>query len=394
MRGVSGVIESIRDRLARDPDSSSVYLLTNSNFTPMTGNLSSWPQEETSSKGWLNFKFYDPRSKRDFYARARPFILKDGFHLLVGRDTRDLKSIQQLLKRAMLWGVLITFALGLFGGGIMSRSMIRRIELINKNSRDIIAGNLWQRIPLSGGNDDIDQLAKNLNHMLDEIERLMFGIQQVSNNIAHDLRTPLTRMHNRLEQLQIEFKDSRSHNDTIQECIADSEQLLKTFAALLRIASIEAGGHRVNFSSVKLNDLVNDAVELYGALAETNNLTILIEDSQLIIFEGDQDLLFQALINLLDNAIKYSPTESKITIGIKQTKHSIELIVTDDGPGIPENEYEKIGQRFYRLEASRNKPGSGLGLSLVKAVVSLHRGTLLLADNNPGLKITLRFPID
>jgi signal transduction histidine kinase len=391
LRGVNGVIASIGDRLQRDPDSSSVYLLTTPDFIPMTGNLSSWPKVKTTTQGWLNFQFKDPRSSRDFYARARPFVLQGGFNLLVGRDTRDLNEIQQLLKRAILWGLLITLGLGLLGAGIMSRSIMSRIELINQNSRDIIAGNLSQRIPLSGGNDDIDQLAKNLNHMLDEIERLMDGIRQVSDNIAHDLRTPLTRMRNRLEQLQTNFKINSPEFNAAQDSMNDADQLLKIFAALLRIARIEAGGHPVNFSSVNLNGLVTDAVELYEALAEDNEIEIILKKNDEAIIEGDRDFLFQALINLLDNAIKYTPTKGKITIFLEKNQQYIELMITDTGPGIPEKEYKNIGQRFYRLEASRGMPGSGLGLSLVNAVVHLHKGTLLFAGNNPGLITQLRF---
>ncbi len=392
LRGVNGIVDSITDRLQKDPDSSSVYLLTTPDFTPVTGNLTSWPQVNVSTDNWMNFQFYDERSGREFHARARLFILQEGFNLLVGRDIRDLKAIHQLLKRSMLWGLLIILGLGLFGGIIMSRSMMRRIELINQNSRDIIAGDLSKRIPLvRGGNDDIDQLANNLNHMLDEIEHLMTGIQQVSNNIAHDLRTPLTRMRNRLEQLQLGLTGTNPHKPIVQECIDDADQLLNTFAALLRIARIEAGGHSTKFSSVNLSELVNDAAELYEVLAEANGLEFIIEASAPIMIEGDRDLLFQALANLIDNAIKYTPTKGKITISSTKNEYYSEIIISDSGPGIPVAEHEKVSQRFYRLESSRNTPGSGLGLSLVKAVALLHRGKLLLAENSPGLIATLRF---
>ncbi len=390
LRGVNGLVASINDRLQQDPDSSSVYLLTTPNLTPVAGNLSSLPPEGVSTDNWMTFQFYDERSNRIFHARARLFMLAEGFNLLVGRDTSDLKGIQQLLQRAMLWGLLIILGLGLFGGIIMSRSMTRRIELINQNSREIIAGNLSKRIPLSKqGSDDIDQLASNLNHMLDEIEHLMTGIQQVSNNIAHDLRTPLTRIRNRLERLQLEFDDNSLYKESVQECITDADQLLKTFAALLRIARIEAGGHQANFAPVNVNELLNDAAELYEALAEDKQLKLIIEKSQPAIIEGDRDLLFQALANLIDNAVKYTPVQGKITLGIKQSDSYTEIIVADSGPGIAFEERDKVSQRFYRLETSRNTPGSGLGLSLVKAVALLHRGELRFADNTPGLIATL-----
>ncbi len=392
IRGVNGLVGSIRDRLQQDPDSSSVYLLTTPDLIPLEGNLSSFPREGTSAGNWMTFQFYDERSGRDFHARARLFILDEGFNLLVGRDTGDLKAIQKLLQSAMLWGLLIILGLGLFGGIIMSRSMTRRIELINQNSRDIIAGDLSKRIPLSKrGNDDIDQLASNLNHMLDEIEHLMTGIQQVSNNIAHDLRTPLTRIRNRLEHLQLEFDHDSLYKQSVQHCIDDADQLLKTFSALLRIARIEAGGHQNNTSLVDLNELIKDAAELYEALAESNQLTLVVKESPQSNIEGDRDLLFQALANLIDNAIKYTPNEGIITLSIQQSGDYIDLAVADSGPGIPVDEHDKVSQRFYRLESSRNTAGNGLGLSLVKAVALLHQGKLLLSDNNPGLIATVRF---
>lgn len=394
LRGVNGLVASINDRLQQDPDSSSVYLLTAPDLRPVAGNLSSLPPEKVNSNNWMTFQFYDERSGRAFHARARLFMLEEGFSLLVGRDTSVLNDIQQLLQRAMLWGLLIILGLGLFGGIIMSRSMTRRIELINQNSREIIAGNLSKRIPLSKqGSDDIDQLASNLNHMLDEIEHLMLGIQQVSNNIAHDLRTPLTRIRNQLERLQLKFDNNSFYRDSVQECIDDADQLLKTFAALLRIARIEAGGHQTNVETVNLNQLVNDAFELYEALAEDKQVELSIKQEQdlQIDIEGDRDLLFQALANLIDNAIKYTPSAGKITLSIEQSDHYTHLIVADSGPGIAVEEYDKVSQRFYRLETSRNTSGSGLGLSLVKAVALLHHGQLLFADNNPGLIATLHF---
>ena len=206
-RGLNGLVRTITKRLERDPQSFSVYLLASPNYTPLAGNLTAWPDVEPTLDGWLNFEFEDPRAGgRVFQARVRPFVLEGGLHLLVGRDTRELKATQQLIVRALLWGLAITLALALVGGITMSRSMLRRIEQINQTSREIIGGDLSRRVPTSGADDDFDQLAVNLNAMLDEIERLMGGIRQVSDNVAHDLRTPLTRLRNRLEQLRSELE--------------------------------------------------------------------------------------------------------------------------------------------------------------------------------------------
>jgi len=390
-RRLNGLVETITERLERDPNSSSVYLLASPSLSPLAGNLSAWPDVAPTEDGWLNFEFKDPRAGgRLFQARARAFMLQGGLHLLVGRDTRELKGTQQLIIRALLWGFAITIALALLGGVIMSRGMLRRIELINQTSRNIMTGDLSQRIPTRGTSDELDQLAGNLNTMLDEIEHLMDGIRHVSDNIAHDLRTPLTRLRNRLEQLQINLEDNSPYKEQVEHSITDADQLLSTFSALLRIARIESGGHKTDFIPVNLTALVHDAAELYEAVADEKQLHFSTDAEDAVTIEGDRDLLFQALINLLDNAVKYTPKGGNVSLTLKRNNKAIDISVSDTGPGIPEDERGKVGQRFYRLERSRSTPGSGLGLSLVKAVAQLHHAALILEDNSPGLKATLR----
>lgn len=390
-RGLNGLAETISDRLERDPDSSSVYVFATPDRRPVAGNLSAWPKATPDADGWLDFEFRDPRAGgRLFQARARAFVLQGGMHLLVGRDTRELKSTQQLITRALLWGLAITLALALAGGVLMSRSMLRRIEQINQTSRNIMAGDLTQRVPARDTGDEFDQLAGNLNSMLDEIERLMNGIRHVSDNIAHDLRTPLTRLRNRLERLYTDLADASPYREQVEHSIADADRLLSTFAALLRIARIEAGGHRSDFTRVDLADLVRDAAELYEALADDRQLRFETYIDNGITVQADRDLLFQALSNLLDNAVKYTPAGGSVSLELRRHRDAVDIVVGDSGPGIPPQERDRVGQRFYRLEGSRSTPGSGLGLSLVKAVANLHRATLLLEDNEPGLKATLR----
>ena len=393
-RGLGGLEKTISERIERDPDGTSVYLLATPNRVPLAGNLSPWPNTTPAGDGWLEFELKDTRAGgRVFEARARAFVLQDGLHLLVGRDTRELKATQQLITRALLWGVAITLALAFIGGVVMSRGMLRRIEVINHASRNIMAGDLTQRIPLRGSGDELDQLAGNLNRMIDEIERLMDGIRHVSDNIAHDLRTPLTRLRNRLEQLQIDLDDASPHREQVEQGLTDADQLLATFAALLRIARIEAGAHSANFDSVDLAALARDAAELYEAVAEEKQLRFSLEVDAGIKLNGDRDLLFQALINLLDNAVKYTPAGGEVSLRLERTGNTARITVSDSGIGIAEAERDKVGQRFYRLENSRSTPGSGLGLSLVKAVARLHHAELLLEDNAPGLKAVLRLPI-
>jgi len=391
-RGLTGLVEVIKERLERDPESSSVYLLASRSYTPLAGNLTAWPDVAPTQAGWLDFEFQDSRAGgRIFQARARPFVLEGGLHLLVGRDTRELRATQQLIVRALLWGLAITLALALVGGITMSRGTLRRIEQINQTSREIMGGDLSRRVPTNGTADDFDQLAVNLNAMLDEIERLMGGIRQVSDNVAHDLRTPLTRLRNRLEQLRSGLGGESPHRDDVERSIADADQLLSTFGALLRIARIEAGGHRPELVPVDLATLVRDAAELYEALAEEKRLTLdtRVADSETI--PGDRDLLFQAVTNLLDNAVKYTPDGGRVSLEVSRAGDAVDVTVSDTGPGVPAEEREKVVERFYRLERSRRDPGSGLGLSLVAAVARMHHAALVLEDNQPGLRATLRF---
>ncbi|MBW2421551.1 MAG: HAMP domain-containing protein [Deltaproteobacteria bacterium] len=390
--GAGGVVATIRERVERDPDSSSVYLLVSPSYKPLAGNLTAWPAEAAEQDGWLGFEFKDPRAGgRIFQARARPFVLEGGLRLLVGRDTRELKATQQLIVRALLWGIAITVALASMGGMAMSRSMLRRIEEINQTSREIMAGDLSRRVPTTGSSDDFDELAANLNAMLDEIQRLMDGIRQISDNVAHDLRTPLTRLRNRLEQLRGEMEPDSSQLEQVERGIADADQLLSTFSALLRIARIEAGGLRLANEVVDLAALVRDAAELYEPLADDKEVALDagVEGSPTI--RGDRDLLFQALTNLLDNAVKYTPQGGRVSIVAGGDAGRVEVCVSDTGSGIPALERENVLQRFYRLEGSRTTPGNGLGLSLVAAVAAMHHGALVLDDNAPGLRATLRF---
>lgn len=390
--GLSNLVNILQDRVERDPDSSSVYLLASKNFSPLAGNIDAWPDVKTDSDGWLTFAFKDTRAGgRVFQARARPFLLQGGLHLLVGRDTRELRATQQLIIRALVWGMVLTLALAMAGSIIMSHSMLKRIDRINQASRKIMAGDLQRRVETTGSNDEFDQLAISLNAMLDEIERLMDGIRHVTDNVAHDLRTPLTRLRTRLEQLHAELDDGSPNSAYVEQSIADADQLLATFGALLRIARIEAGGLRTKDDKVDLAALVSDAAELYDAVAEEKQITIEIALEARPQVSGDRDLLFQAIINLLDNAIKYSPQAGHITMQLSERDHQPVLTISDNGPGIPVAERNRVLQRFYRMDQSRSQHGSGLGLSLVAAVARMHDAEIVFNDNHTGLIVELHF---
>jgi signal transduction histidine kinase len=390
--GLANLVNILQQRVERDPDSSSVYLLASKTLTPLAGNIDAWPDVETGSDGWLTFAFKDTRAGgRVFQARARPFLLQGGLHLLVGRDTRELRATQQLIIRALVWGMVLTLALALAGSIIMSRSMLKRIDRINQASREIMAGDLQRRVETLGSNDEFDQLAVSLNAMLDEIERLMDGIRHVTDNIAHDLRTPLTRLRTRLEQLHAQLDKDSSNAAYVEQSIADADQLLTTFGALLRIARIEAGGVKANLEPIDLASLLQDAAELYDAVAEEKSITIDIKLDAKPQLHGDRDLLFQAIINLLDNAIKYSPQAGRILMQLNEYDSHPVLSIADNGPGIPAAEREKVLERFYRMDQSRSQHGSGLGLSLVAAVARMHNAKLVCNDNHPGLIAELNF---
>lgn len=390
--GLSNLVAILQDRIERDPDSSSVYLLASRTLSPLAGNIDAWPDVETGSDGWLTFAFRDTRAGgRVFQARARPFLLQGGLHLLVGRDTRELKATQRLIIRALVWGTVLTLALAMIGSIIMSRSMLKRIERINQASREIMAGDLQRRIETTGSNDEFDQLAISLNAMLDEIEQLMSGIRHVTDSVAHDLRTPLTRLRNRLEQLHTTLETNSKNAVYVEQSIADADQLLATFGALLRIARIEAGGVKTTIETVDLARLLQDAAELYDAVAEEKQIVIDITLDAKPQVQGDRDLLFQAIINLLDNAIKYSPAGGRIQMRlVERDKHPL-MSIADNGPGIPVAERENVLQRFYRMDLSRSQHGSGLGLSLVAAVARMHNATIEFGDNHPGLIAELHF---
>lgn len=386
-RGARGIAATIDERVRKDPGGRTVYLLTDPMRRPLVGNLSGWPTATPDDDGWIAFELLDRDTAdgRPHLARARRFVLQGGLNLLVGREVRELERTRHMIINAMIWGIAITLALALAGGIAMSRGTARRIEAINQTSRDIMSGDLDRRIPAGGTNDEFDQLAGNLNAMLDRIQGLMEGLRHVSDNIAHDLRTPLTRLRGRLEDLDDRALSASERSRRIDAAVAEADALLSMFNALLRITQIEAGGRRDNFATVDLAELLNDVAELYEPVAQEKGLSFSAHCEAASSVTGDRDLLFQAVANLADNAIKYTPAGGSVTLHTSGKS----VTVSDTGPGVPEEAREDVFRRFHRLEKSRSQPGSGLGLSLAKAVAQLHGGTVRLEDNRPGLKAEL-----
>ena len=394
--GIQGLAQVLRERIARDPSGSEVYLLADPNYVPIVGNLDRWPDAPETQDGWLEFELHDRSSEPDgaktYLAHARHFVLAGRFNLLVGRDARALQQVQRIILRSLGWGLAITLALGLVGGVLMGRGTLRRIEAINRTTGEIIAGDLARRVPTRGRDDDFDKLAKNLNAMLDRIETLMSGIRHVSDGIAHDLRSPLTRLRNRLETARMGTGSPEEQRRLVEASIAEADSLLATFNALLRIAEAESGRARSAFGVLDLAVIAQDVIELYEPVAQDKRQT-LTTDIRPARIVGDRHLLSQALANLLDNAIKYTPEGGTVRVAIGAEGGKATLCVEDDGPGIPPELHGKVLERFFRLDASRTTPGSGLGLSLVAAVATLHNASLVLDDGHPGLKVTLAFPV-
>ncbi len=417
--GPAGVKRLIENRLSKTRlNTDSVYLLTDVNRTPITGNLNRWPKATiTEEPGWIDLTVEHVRDgPRPI--RARTILLRGQFGLfglLVGRDINALTTIEKRLRRAMLLAAAISTILGILSAVFMTRSVMRRIDIINATSQSIVrSGDLSRRIPESGNADEFDALASNLNHMLARIEDLLMGIRRVSDSVAHDLRTPLARLRNRLEIMvhDAEREAGQGHEQTaesevkrsmLESALADTDHLLDTFNALLRIARIETGNTRNNMTQVNLNALLADVVELYEPTADEADILLRQQDGNDVTVVGDRDLLFQATANLVDNAIKFSDPNSEISVSSYMGSDGPALAVKDYGPGIPEHLRADVFQRFYRADKSRSSAGNGLGLSLVQAVAQLHNAQIDLSvskndidaneiSEKPGLTVTITFP--
>jgi len=392
--GRGGLIALIKQRIANRPIEGGLYLLADPLFVPIAGNLSVWPSALRGSKGWENFSAPEWRPDRTSQPLLRAMFetLPDGAHLLVGKGIDDLNEFAKEIKSALMWVGALIFVLAGMASVLITRRTVGRIEAINSTSRAIMESGLDKRIPLRGTHDEWDQVAESLNLMLDRIETLMGEVIQVTDNVAHDLRTPLTRMRGRLEQAYHRQRDSNYDQLLIGDTIADLDAVLRIFSSLTRISQIEANAQKSAFRTVNLAEIASQIVELFDAAAEEKGGRLSLVGNQHVLVTGDKDLLFDAVANLVDNAIKHGRAAGQVTVEITNSDGEAVISVADDGPGIPAHEYQNVSKRFYRLERSRHTPGNGLGLSLVEAVARLHRARTEMLDNLPGLKIRLRFP--
>jgi len=392
--GRGGLIAAIEDRTAGGRVKGDVYLLADPSFARLAGNLKVWPSSSKASKGWEDFnaREWKLEAANPPMLRATFDTLPNGDHLLVGKEIDDLDEFAKKIKTALLWGVALIFVLAAVASVSVTRRTVGRIEAISATSRAILQSGLGRRIPLRGTRDEWDQLAENLNSMLERIEALMAEVKQVSDNVAHDLRTPLTRMRGRLEKAYTRQRSGDYDQSLINDTMADLDAVLRMFSSLTRISKIEAGDRTSAFRTVNLSEIASEVVELFDAAAEDEHAHLDAAVDQRVLVTGDRDLLFDAVANLVDNAIKHGREGGRVTVEVTQNDGSAVISVADDGPGIPINERQNVFKRFYRLEQSRRTPGNGLGLSLVAAVARLHEAGIEMVDNAPGLKLRLRFP--
>ena len=395
-RGMGQLIAVIEERSGPYGDPDSVYLLADPGLRRLAGNLSAWPREAAGAEdGWVEISARRAGGEEAHGTiRARTFVLPGGFRLLVGRDPRGRADFEGLILETVGGALGITLVLGLLGGLVMSRRMLRRVDAVRETGQRIVRGDLSRRMPVTGVGDEFDRLSVTVNEMLDEIETLMTGLRTVTDSVAHDLRSPLTRLKSRLELALREMPaDEHGHRAALERAIAETDGILRTFATLMEIARAESGHAGIAMAPVDLRALVADAVELYAPLAEEKGLTIESALEETGAVSGHAQFLSQLVANLLDNALACTP-EGRIRVSLaRESPGAVRLAVEDSGPGIPPEERERVLQRFVRLDASRTGSGSGLGLSLVAGVATLHRASLVL-DESPlaGLRATVTFP--
>ncbi|MGF1619605.1 MAG: ATP-binding protein [Rhodomicrobiaceae bacterium] len=396
--GLAGLGKTVAER-SQSPGNG-LYLLADAEGRHHSGNLKAVSSELWNTTGAVTF-IYRRAVDSDIEERlafAVVFRLANGFRLVVGRDIEDQRRFGAVVRSAFLWtlGGMLLFGVG--GGLLIGRNLLVRIETMTDATRTIMDGDLSQRIPVGGSDDEFDRLAHGLNAMLARIEELIAGFKEVSDNIAHDLRTPLNRLRNRVEAALRENGSAEHYRDALQATIEDADDLIRTFNALLSIARLEAGVGERTDEHFDLATVVTDVAELYEPVAEELGIAFKIDASEQTMISGKRELIAQALANILDNAIKYGASSAKangqspdncISVDLVSGQDSAEIIVADRGPGIPPEDRERVFKRFVRLETSRSLPGSGLGLSLAAAVARLHGGRLQLSDNAPGLRVAL-----
>ncbi|WP_441241365.1 sensor histidine kinase [Tardiphaga sp. 768_D3_N2_1] len=404
-RGLRGIVFAIENRALRP--GANLYLITTPAGQSVAGNVSSLAPGVMATTGWseTGYRRLDDPDSSNHRALVKVTQLSSGFRLLIGHDLEERRRLFDIVGDAAKWSVLIVVVLGLGGGIFVASRVLRRIDAMTGTTQRIMAGDLSGRLPVGRSGDELDRLAENLNAMLERIEALMTGLKEVSDNIAHDLKTPLTRLRNRAEEALARSSNEAEYRAALERTIEESDGLIRTFNALLMIARAESGQARGNMDNFDAAEVAEGIHELYEPLAEDSDLTLTVKTTAAPL-RGNRELISQALANLVENAIKYgkpaitdenadsadAAAAKDIVIEARREGDQVLLSVSDHGPGIPEADRKHAVERFVRLEASRTLPGSGLGLSLASAVATLHGGELVLGDNHPGLRVTLALP--
>jgi signal transduction histidine kinase len=402
--GIRRLVAAV-DVRSRRPGSS-LYLVTTPIGEGLAGNVGSLEPGILESEGWVEtaYRRLEEPESTEHNALVRVTRLPGGIRILVGRDLDERERMLHIVGLAGRWSVAIVIVLGIAGGVFVSRRVLKRVDAMTGTTQTIMAGDLSGRLSVIGSGDEFDRLALNLNGMLERIESLMRGLKEVTDNIAHDLKTPLTRLRNRCEAALRTANSETEFRRVLEDTIEESEGLIRTFDALLMIARAESGEVREGMAEFDVAEVARDVSELYEPLAEDKGLTLEVNAKQHAAVKGNRELVSQALANLVDNAIKYAAPSAKVSSGAVNGERSgilvtadaeqdrIVLTVSDHGPGIPSADRSRVVDRFVRLERSRSLPGSGLGLSLVSAVARLHGGELKLEDNAPGLRARISLP--
>jgi len=387
-------LASALERRVRAPGGS-LYLLSSHSGDVIVGNIE--PPNFTPSGGTaLVETTYERRGEPGVKhpALLRLFLLPGGFRLLIGHDIEDHEVLRGILRRALGVSLFWLALVGALGGLFVSYRMLERVDVMSASARRIMAGDMHERLAISGAGDELDRLAENFNAMLERISELMAGLREVSDNIAHDLKTPLTRLRNRAEAALRTGSGEGAHREALAAVIEESDNLIGVFNALLMIARAEAGYSSDNMAVFDAGAVVRDIAEMYEPVAEEQGVRLDIEAQDGLAITGSRELLGQALVNLVDNALKYgaSGDDPRIAIAARRVGERVEIVVSDRGPGIAPSDRERVVGRFVRLENSRSRPGSGLGLSLAAAVARMHHGALRIEDNAPGLRVALSLP--
>jgi signal transduction histidine kinase len=371
-----------------------IYMLATEHRDYVAGNLHDWPAARDgkgeADEGMREFPLTGEEA--DARARGRAVALPSGHRLLVARDVTEVRELGELVTRWLLAALGVAVLLGIGGGWLLSRRLSARLEALSRNSQAILEGDLQRRMPVSARGDEFDALAESLNQMLERIEALMNGMREVSESIAHDMRSPISRLRSRIEVALMQPADAEAAREVLRQTVTDIDGVLGVFNALLAIAVAESGAPRERFVALDLRALAAEAVETYEPAAAEHGLRLTLDAPEPVPVRGEPHLLTQALVNLLDNAVKYVPGPGNVVVRVRATPQRARLLVADDGPGIPETFRAGAFERFSRVEQSRTTPGSGLGLSLVRAVARLHGGEVTLADAGPGLVVGIELP--